>query len=360
MRIRLTIVVALMAFPAALRGAPPAPPPDPCRRDGDGTACYVARQADYLGAFGLPTLESRSAAGDQVRRVMIFGRSRNPVVAIEFRRAAGAEPIVAIYGPRGDRAAAPAQPAYAAAVPLAEWERLGEAGRNFDRTMVPDRPADVIVACADGWLDIVETTDLEAETPGGRLRRRVEGTCAQGLANAYARELADTAVRLLPACRGIEGWQDFSPMILAGCAMLGGDRMAAAQVYSRLTGLRDPTGADGLRPYFAQAAVLDWAGERIAGAQAVAAAWMARTVIPAASFFPRRLVGENAERVRVEGVFERWADVADHPSVLWIAPVSLVLVRGSAQTFDIVEAQVGAFAPAPHYCDHDSLERHCR
>lgn len=235
MRFWAAIGLALGALPAALGAAPPAPP-DPCRPDGDATACYVAHQANYLGAFGLPTLESRRAAGDQIRRVMILGRSDNPVVAIEFRRAAGAEPTVAIYGPREDRAAGLAQPAYAAAVPLAEWERIAEVGRNFDRTLVPDHPSDVIVMCADGWLDIVETTDLEAEGPDGRLRRRVEGTCARGLANAYARELADTAVRLLPACRGIQGWHDFSPMILAFCAKLGGDRMAAAEAYDRLKG----------------------------------------------------------------------------------------------------------------------------
>lgn len=95
--------------------------------------------------------------------------------------------------------------------------------------------------------------------------------------------------------------------------------------------------------------MLDWAGERIAGKQAIAAAWMARTAEREASFFALRLIGENTVRVRVEGVLQRWVDVPDHDSVPWNAPVSLVLVRSPAQTFDIVEARLGTFAPVPQH-----------
>lgn len=362
MRFGVAIGLALAIVPAALRADPPAP--DPCRPHGDETACYAAHQSRYLDDFGLPTAESRAAAGDRIRRAMIFDRNWSPVVAIEFRRAAGTEPTVAIYPPRAEGAAGPAEPAYAAAVPLAEWERIGEAGRNFDRALAPvppDLPPGTILMCADAWLDIVETTDPEAEGPRGRLRRRAEDTCAHGLANAYARALADAAVRLLPACGGIEGWGDFSPRILSVCAMLGGDRMAAAEVYGRLKDLREARDADSLRYYFAQSATLDWAGERIAGAPAIAEAWIRRTSAdPPSSFFPHRLVGENAGRVRVEGVLEHWIDAPGHDSALWVAPVSLVLVRSPARTFDITEAHVGDFAPARHYCRGDTLERSCR
>lgn len=345
----------------ALAGAAP---PDPCRRNGDQTACYVAHQEDYLSIFGLRSAEARRAAGESIRRVMIFGRNEVPVIAVEYRHSPGREPVVAIYRPPLEGVDGPAEPAYQAAIPPAEWERIGMAGAFFDRALVPlppePRTGDAIVICSDAWLDIVETTDPDADTPRQQLRVAAQDTCQHGLANAYALELAETAVRLLPACGTIRDEADFAPSRLAACAKLAGDRMAAAGAYQMVLRLQSGHERERVLYAFAQDARLDWMGRSIDGAGQAANSWAANLREQVASFFPDRLTGESANRVRVEGHLERWQDEAGQ-SVLWDAPVEMVAeLSPDDRTFHVVRASVGAFTRARHFCDPNRLERHCR
>jgi hypothetical protein len=352
----------LLALLALAAGAPA--PADPCRPEGDQTACYVAHQAHYLAAFGLPDAESRRAAGTQMRRVMTFGRVVQPVVAIEFRRAPGRAPEVAIYGPVAEGAQGLAEPAYAAAIAPAEWERIRTSRVFFDRTLAPipaePQPGNVINVCGDGWLDIVETAEPNARSPRSRLSVRVEDTCQHGLANAYARELAEAAARLLPACAALPAEIRFAPTRLAACAKLAGDRMTAAEAYGAMLALRDGEEAEPIRSAFAPDAGLTWADAPGEGPGRAAESWARHLREAQASFFPDRLTGESANRVRVEGHLERWQDEAGR-SVLWIAPVTMIVVRSpNDRVYRVTEAGVAAFARARHFCDPDTLAIRCR
>src|SRR4051812_23000264 len=281
------------------------PAGDPCGDGGGSTACDARQLAEMLASFSLPAAEARAAAGESIRRLMVLGSWGNPVVAIEYRRAPGHEPIVSVYLPREAAAGATA---LSASVPLAEWDRLGAAAAFFDRALVPPAPdPNVIRICADSHVDFIETTDPDRLRPGGRLRRRVAASCPAGLANAYADELAESALRLLPACAGLAplGRGNAVPL-LRDCAMLDGDRMAAAEVHNLLPDLRWSDSADRIRASFQEDARLDWNGDRRTGASEAAAAWIThRTGAEGGSFFPGRIFGETSRRVRVEGFIER-------------------------------------------------------
>jgi len=348
----------------ALAALAVAPSPDRCGRHGDQTACYIAHQDTYLSFFGLRSAEGSRAAGEQIRRVMIFGRVGNPLVAVEYRRAPGREPVVGIYGPASEAVRGRAEPAYEAAIPPAEWDRLGSAGAFFDRALValPAEPrADgAIVVCSDAWLDIVEATDPDEESPRRRLRVAAQDTCQHGLANAYALELARTAVRLLPACGAISGEGGFAPMILAACAKLSGDRMAAAHAYEVTRDAQDGHEPDRVSHAFAPDARLDWMGQSTEGPGRAARNWAANLREQLANFFPDQLRGESASRVHVTGHLERWQEEAGE-SVLWNAPVELVAeLSRNDREFHIARASVGAFARARHFCDPGRLEIRCR
>jgi hypothetical protein len=324
---------------------------DPCER-GDYTACYRADEQPFLDAFGLSSATAHLAAGEEVRRAMYFGRSLNAIVAVEYRRAAGQEPSVALYLPRRDEVAMPA-PAVSVPVPLEDWERIGEASRFFDRSLVPlpaEPAGEILSVCADGATYIVETTGPRGRPP---LRQRVENTCEDGLATIYAELMADEAFRLIPACRTLQApdglWR------LHACAMLQGDRMAAALAHNRLDRLRFADRREDIGSLFDRAAKLDWNGVHTSGNAEAADAWIAGTRgADRASFFLRRLTGESSQRVRVEAVLERWGEASgegdDAPPPLFQAPVELVLQWRPDRQFHIVEARVGAFGRVAARC----------
>ncbi|MBV9881387.1 MAG: hypothetical protein JO276_00085 [Sphingomonadaceae bacterium] len=309
----------------------------------DAAACRGIRAA--LDRFGLPTAESRAAAGEEIRRALFTGPWGNPIVAVEYRRAPDHDPSVAIYGDRAARAGEDG--IVAASVPLAEWERLGAAGRFFDRALAPD-PAEAggpILVCADGEGILVETTDPAAWAPAQRLRRHLGGSCPEDLASTYAYALADAAVRLLPGCAGLAPrGPGNAPTLLRDCLTLAGDRMAAAEVHNRLADLRRAAEQDRPADLFARDLVVDWNGTPIPARQA-SVAWLYH-------FYPRRLFGETGHRVRVEGALARVTSGAGGREVHWEAPVTLTFVYQPAQTWQIASIRVGAFAtvdrtPAP-------------
>lgn len=309
----------------------------------DAAACRWIRAA--LDRFGLPTAESRAAAGEEIRRALFVGPWNNPIVAVEYRRAPGHDPSVAIYGGREAREGEDG--IVSASVPLAEWDRLGAAGRFFDRALAPEpaEPDGPIMVCADGETILVETTDPAAWAPAQRLRRRLAGSCPDNLASAYASALAAAAVRLLPGCAGLAPrGPGNAPTLLRDCLSLAGDRMAAAEVHNRLADLRRAAEQDRPADLFARDLVVDWNGTPIPARQA-SIAWLYH-------FYPHRLFGENGRRVRVEGALARVTSGAGGSEVHWEAPVTLTFVYPPAQSWQIAEIRVGAFAtvdrtPAP-------------
>ncbi|HEX8364256.1 MAG TPA: hypothetical protein VF603_03115 [Allosphingosinicella sp.] len=320
-----------------------------------------------MDIFGLPPASRRLAAGDQVRRAMVFGRNLNPVVAVEFRRARGNEPTVAIYLPR-ETDSALREPAISAPVPLAAWERVVEASDHFDRELVPLPPRpeptsddEIVIYCSDAWVHIVEATDSPDtrlgyldESPRSRIRQRVEDTCSGGLANAYADLLVETARQLIPACRALEP-RSRGADVLAICGILDGDRMAAAEAFNRLRGLRDARDPARLRSMFSDRIALDWQGTPAARREDATRLWLAGTRADGgAHLFFRRLVGDNANRVRVTAVLEKWTN-CQQSCRLWSAPVELV-AESRLDVFEISQARVGAFVQVPARCEPGRLD----
>jgi hypothetical protein len=330
--------------------------PAPAQAQGGQNLCRsrgaCAPWRDALALFGLPAAETRAAAGEEIRRALFIGASGNPIVAVEYRRAPGHEPTVSIYGDRETRAAGD-DAIVSAAVPLAEWERLGEAARFFDRALAARAPGgevEPLTVCADGETLLVETADPAALSPGDRLRRSFGPGCPADLASVYADALAEAALHLLPACAALEPLgPGNAPPLLRDCATLAGDRMAAAEVHNRLGALRWAQAPDGIAGLFAIDVMFEWNGERIAPREA-AAAWL-RHAQQDGRFYPRRLFGETGRRVRVEGAVTRVDHAADGSEIHAEAPVTLIFVNPPSQAWQIAELHAGAFAPVrwPRY-----------
>lgn len=348
------LLLSLAPAPGAAQGRRTA---DPCRQEGRETACFIAHEQDYLGIYGLATAESHRAAGVAIRRAMFIDGYGRHLVAVEFRRAPGREPLVAVYPPREERAASLAEPALVAAVPLDDWQEVESRGRYFDRALAPrvePREPGMITICTHAWVYFVEYTDPVAEQPSRQLRRRVENACDGALTGEYATLLSDLAVRLLPACAALD--RDLhrnSAALLNICARFDGDRLAAASVFNRIGALRGgghPSQLPLLQGLFDSRATLDWNGERIE--RQLAEAWLSRTSEPPASFFVRRIHGESARRVRLEGALERWTDNGEN---LWVAPVEMIWAFTPAQVYLIEQATVGAFVQTETSCNPNRL-----
>ena len=348
----------LVAFASQISAQGRARVSDPCRREDEETACFVAHEEEFLDIYGLAKASDLVAQGTQVRRAMfIDGYGRN-TVAVEFRRLPGRDPSVAIYLPRPDTGQGLAAPALEAAVPLSEWEAVGERGGFFDRRLVPDEtpsePGSIRI-CSHAWVYFVESTDPTERDARKRIRRRVENACAQGLTEDYAIFLTEVAVRLIPACAALDA--DFhrnAATILNVCGRFTGDRVAAAQAYNSVAELRGGGHGDQLpllRRLF-YGTVLDWNGERIE--RGVAEAWLARTSGEApAGYFTVSVHGESARRVRMTGRLERWESPgvgSNAPSVLWRAPVEFVWSLNDVSTFSIERATVGRFERVEGIC----------
>jgi hypothetical protein len=340
----------MIAASTLCAGAAAQPGADGCSSNEDRTACFVPHQAETLDLFGLPTAESRAAEGDSIRRVMVVGPWGNPIIAVEFRRAPAREPTVSLYSARVEGELGN-EPALIAAVPLAEWDRLSRAGAFFDRTLAPlppRRASNVVTICGDGETNIIETTDPDAMAPGERLRRRAAHECSAGLTDTFADTLTDAALRLLPACAGLP---DRGPgnhaYTLRDCAMLDGDRMAAAEVFGQLDALRHSETPERIRHLFGRDSVLAWNGERSTGGQA-AASWVGHRAGPqGGGFFPARLYGQTGRRVRLTGFIERGSSEADGVRLYLRAPVEILFVNPPGQAWQIERATIGAFAPGP-------------
>jgi hypothetical protein len=323
---------------------------DPCARPGNATACFITRQHDLLDIFGLSTAESHRVRGEQIRRAMFFGRSTNPIVAVEFRRSPGQEPTVSIYLAReSDEVTAPA---VSAAVPQAEWERLSRRSELFDRALVAlptENGRGSIIICSDAGLDVVEATDPEAHFPDRPIRQRVEDTCEDGLAVSFADELAETAVRLIPACAGLE--EEYAPRRLEECGRLRGDRMSAAQVSNRVDEFRWNSTEQTLRGAFNWEGTLDWMGQETLRGNDATRAWVAHmNEIGHGSLFPSTIDGESVDRVRWVGFLERWTTDAEDNATLWNAPVEMIWTRHPDQYFHIDHASVGTYVQLPARC----------
>jgi hypothetical protein len=346
MRVAMALLLATLAFLAAPSSAQQVSSVGrDCRDDRGADRCDPKGQAAVRAKFGIDPVEAyvdRKAA--LLRAVYIDGYG-NPVGVVDVTRNPGEEPRLSVRILRPDGFTSRVAE-MTAVVPLATWEDLLRRSATFDRDFVPlPGPArDEIEFCLHGWMATVE-----AVSPSGKIRRKTQSACGgEGAVVALSFDFARAALALLPACALLDPDQHRNDVTrLAVCATLEGDRAAAAlarNVYGS-TWFANPHGPDmafSLRHLFFDHARIDWAGEPPAdGAAAAALLWT--TKMPSRHLFVQRLIGETADRVRIEGMIDEAGAAPDQRRV---APVTQIWTRENGFGFRLSAMTVGkSFSP---------------
>ncbi|KSB90231.1 hypothetical protein AS593_20260 [Caulobacter vibrioides] len=249
------------------------------------------------GGAPLETLAANKAR--VMRAAFVDGYDRDAGV-IAFIRAPGEEPRVEVR-------MGSTRP-LTAVVSARAWNDLVQAGAVFDRDLQPRPPANPATAplfCLHPWSATVEAVDAD-----GRIRRKAGGSCPiePTLAYAFAARLAQAAVAEMPACAMIDD-RDLGPVRqLAQCGLLSGDRAAAAEALNvwNTPWFANPRGPDFARSQaylFHDKIRLAWPGEApVEGPIRAAEVWAAKA--GEARFQVRRVHGETADRVRMEGAIQ--------------------------------------------------------
>lgn len=324
-----------------------------CMDDSGVDRCAAEQQRLVRELFDLPPIEDLRASGAQVRRAFYVDGYGRDLIALSFIRAPGRDPMLAVHWPRNPGASSrePAQ----VLLPQPVWAEVLTRSEHFDRELVPptDDPNHLRM-CMHSWVYTIEATDPPAgRGNAGSLRRKVEDACSNGLAQAYATDLARIALAAMPYCAALDPEQHRNEAtMLHACGLLEGDRLAAAQASNqqfKLNQLSNAQTAASARNVFHYRATLNWDGEQVdGGEQAAANAWIARLrAEPRTNLWITRWFGEQANRVRAEGEMIRHVDQPSGGDIAYRAPVTLVWTRDSARApFQVEQATVGAFAAA--------------
>ena len=283
-----------------------------CRDDRGQDRCAAAAQAKQRALYGVePAERLAERRTPTVRAFFVDGYGRDAGL-VTFARAPGEEPRVEWRTTQGDR---PAPALLSTILPVATWDEQLAEGRLFDRPLA-SRGNDAI--CLHSWVVTVEAVDAR-----GVVRRRTDDACGDGPAVRYGFSLAAAAVAAMPACALLDREKTRNDITrLTDCTMLAGDRAAAAQALNvvRSTWFLNPRGPDFARPLaylFFDNARVAWPGDTpVTGMARASEAWATRA--SEGSIFIRRVIGETADRVRVEAVFSRRGDDR--------TPVPLVMV----------------------------------
>jgi len=278
--------------------------------------------------YDVPTVTTLAAAKTHVMRVAFTDGYGQPAGLVSFLRAPGQEPRVEVGGGKAPMTAI---------ISAATWRDLVEDSAGFDIVPAPPPPPEPgkvseLSLCMHAWGVTIETVDAR-----GDIRRRSEGACQKGAAMRYGFALAKAAIAALPACATLDAARTRNAVTqLADCALLSGDRAAAAEAYNvwKTPGFARPPGPDFARPlgglFFDQAEVT-WPGAPMAkGMFAASEAWVARG--PDQYFQPRKVIGESADLVRMQGViWTRPNADATYVSV----PATLVMTRENGFGFRV-------------------------
>jgi hypothetical protein len=189
---------------------------------------------------------------------------------------------------------------------------------------------------------------VEATDPDTRpaTRRKTDGTCDDSLASEAAFAMAQRAYELLPHCNALslEQYRNAAPL-LSFCALLEGDRLAAAEAMNqsgkidRIFG--DPRPEE-LTSLVCAEATLQWPGEAPARGSEGAAEYRKRHQSEIWGTHIARVIGENVNRVRITGRLSK--RLKDSESIE-TAPFEQIWMRED-RNFCLREMRVEPFAPA--------------
>lgn len=282
----------------------------------------------------MPTAQSIAAAhGELIRAFFVDGYNQN-AGSIAFQRLAGEEPKLIVRFANGRT--------LETVVPLATWTRIRDAALLFDRTLTPIKTDDAI--CLHAWDVKVEAVDPAAAGQSKPVRAIEQSACATGLAVPLAFQMASEAIAALPACALLDPKQYRNDVTrLFGCTLLEGDRAAAAEarnVYGSpwFDHTRGDRTAYTIQDLFFDRAHVDWNGTIADGTEASANLWSAR--LEKGSMFPRHIVGETADRVRMDATVVHFTDGSGTQ-----APVTIIWTRENGFGFRVRSATVGAPKP---------------
>jgi hypothetical protein len=333
-----------------------------------GLQCREEERAALLAFYGLPTAESRLAAGSEMYRVFIFDAWMRHHVAIIVERAPGSSPTLTLQAPPrpGRAGAAPeAVPGASVPIPIRSWYALRRRAAYFDRLMVPEpvRPGDIHICAGHGPLYFVESTDPDSREDR-RLRRSGLSDCQQGLAESFALEIALLAAEVIPACAALD--EDPSSHVaerLRACAILSGDGAAAAEVYDLM---RPLLAAERERPSAQQLASL-FEGAQLGGPGSGTGAGPEQLWLQAlaggerAQFVVERVHAQSRDHAIVDGLLRRWHRLEREddgpPFRVEEAPVQLLWTRAWGSDFEMARLTLGAYAPAPDRCNSTDRKR---
>ncbi|HEX8572945.1 MAG TPA: hypothetical protein VF759_09350 [Allosphingosinicella sp.] len=343
-----TAAIAILAFAPAPEG--PRPAPD-CRDDRGVDRCAAGQQRRVRELYRLKSIEEHQAAGDQVRRVFYVDGYGRDLIAIAFVRSPGQDPAAWVHFPAAPRPA-PAPPMQSLA-PKAVWEEMLDRSWLFDRRLVAEKPEGPVI-CMHAWVYTIEATDPagpagyeKSEPP----RRKTGDACSDELAQDYGDEVAKAALPLFPACAALDPEQHCNAASqLAACAILRGDRMAAAEVLNRAGAFRRAREAGEsvlLRGLFASRATVDWNGSVGRDALRLHDFWLARLEEAGRpAFYVESVEGLSSQRVRLIGTLTRTEERPAGERTL-TARVEQIWHFTPAREYQVESVKVGPFEPAP-------------
>lgn len=265
-----------------------------------------------------PPAAAEAAAGVETYRVFFtngYGRKEPTVVA--FERRPGDEPKAVVYTLDGK---------LERPVTEATWRMVQEDSRFADRKLVPLPPVkegsefvDSVTICSHPWGVVMELINSPL-SPARAVRSAQQNTCHAGLTTQFGFELARLAVEQFPACAALDPEDHRNDVtLLAECARLTGDKIAAASLANQLIHpFQMPTDS----PEFwnrwmgrnAQPE-LNWSGQIIKdaarGENSVGKFLAAQDERWILHLDPNRFEGVDARNAKVTGVFTRLKTLDD-------------------------------------------------
>jgi hypothetical protein len=350
---RLTWTLAFLLLTVAPAAAQRTPDRN-CTDDNGVDRCDAEQQRRTRALFGVRSIEEHRDAGDQIRRVFYVDGYGRDMVLISFIRAPGREPMANVHFPRreGER---PRQP-FEAPVPHAVWDDVLWRSARFERSFAtqppPPQPGEgqIVTMCIHSWVYTIEANDPRRRSEPASLRRKTEDACEDGPGEMFAIELQRAALPLFPACAALDPEQHRNPASqLAACAILSGDRLAAAEVMNlldRFRRARRPEDSEMLAGIFDFGARFDWQGTQYVSRDAHPENfWLERMAADRAQgLYYDSIEGLSADRVRVRGSLHRSVDLPNAGGTThYRAPVEMIWVSTSVREFQVESVTVGSW-----------------
>lgn len=221
------MLAALLAL-GLFAAVPQDPYPPECEEDDETPACAAALLAQRLSTFDAPPIEAEAATDAVVMRAFVSNGYGRDIVLISFEMRPDQPPMVVIKGRNGARLSHP--------ISGADWDRAMSGSTNADRLLSPVSRVtngDEIFICMHPWgaqLEMANTQNANGDTIPVRIK--AERSCDEdGLALRYAFDLADIAVKAIPACADLDPDKHRNaPSRLSACLLLRGNTVAAASL----------------------------------------------------------------------------------------------------------------------------------